>query len=216
MPLLKQGAEPLPQFIKRNKDDRQCPSCGGHMSRRSKSCMDCRRARPEIEQPSDPTIRRIALTRGQVAIVSAHRYAFLMQWLWAAWRSTNTKAYYAVRTAYSKGVFTFIQMHRLIMEAPDGTTVDHENGDTLDNRDSNLRFATHAQQQQNRHYRRESASGFKGVALVRRKGREDRWRAEISVNGKRIIGGLTNDKEVARAEYKRLAQFHFGEFANFD
>ena len=40
--------------------------------------------RPLIEQPDDPTIRYIPLTRSKYAIVNASDYEWLMQWNWFA------------------------------------------------------------------------------------------------------------------------------------
>jgi hypothetical protein len=54
-------------------------------------------------------------------------------------------------------------MHRVVMDAPKGMDVDHINGNPLDNRKSNLRICTRAQNCQNKKLRRDSASGFKGV-----------------------------------------------------
>jgi len=55
-------------------------------------------------------------------------------------------------------------IHRVVMGNPKGMCIDHINGDTLDNRKQNLRICTKAQNSQNKKLRRDSASGFKGVA----------------------------------------------------
>jgi hypothetical protein len=43
-----------------------------------------------------------------------------------------------------------IKLHRVIMDAPEGTQIDHINGNSLDNRIINLRLATNTQNQCNR------------------------------------------------------------------
>jgi hypothetical protein len=59
------------------------------------------------------------------------------------------------RTVYARTGSTRIGsnqrlMHRLIMRAPVGTIIDHINGDGLDNRKGNLRFATASENALNR------------------------------------------------------------------
>lgn len=56
-----------------------------------------------------------------------------------------------------------ISMHRHILDAPQGMTVDHINGDKLDNRRANLRLATNRQNSWNMGVRSDSKSGHKGV-----------------------------------------------------
>lgn len=59
---------------------------------------------------------------------------------------------YAVRTEYKDGkISKRLYMHRVIMGCPDGMVVDHKNGNKLDNRKSNLRICTDAENHRNRH-----------------------------------------------------------------
>lgn len=54
-------------------------------------------------------------------------------------------------------------MHRFLMNPPDGMVVDHINGNSLDNRKSNLRIVTNAQNMQNRKVHSNSLTGVRGV-----------------------------------------------------
>jgi len=89
-------------------------------------------------------------------------------------------------------------------------TVDHKNGNGLDNRKFNLRICTRSQNQQNKKKPISNTSGFKGVAWSKA---ANKWCAYIAVNKERIHLGLFVDpKEAARA-YDTAARKFFGEFA---
>lgn len=79
-----------------------------------------------------------------------------------------------------------IQLHRLAWFFCNGTwpteQVDHINGVRTDNRISNLREATVAENQWNAKARSDNTSGIKGVSWDKQKGR---WHARVKKNGKR-------------------------------
>ncbi|KKK88282.1 hypothetical protein LCGC14_2744780, partial [marine sediment metagenome] len=50
-------------------------------------------------------------------------------------------------------------LHRIIIQAPEGLTVDHKNGDGLDNRRDNLRICTDTQNKANCGVRSHNTSG---------------------------------------------------------
>jgi hypothetical protein len=87
--------------------------------------------------------------------------------------------------------------------------VDHENGNSLDDRISNLRPATRSQNTANTRRRRDNLSGYKGVSRRRKK-----WEARIRVRGEPICLGCFETPEDAHAAYVEAARKHFGEFAN--
>jgi hypothetical protein len=102
-----------------------------------------------------------------------------------------------------------VRLHRFIIEAPDGSLVDHANGNSLDNRRCNLRLATAQQNCWNSKPR--GASGLKGVWLHRHSGL---WTGTIrSPSGHRqSIGYFRDPLDAAEARDKLAADFH-GEFA---
>lgn len=91
--------------------------------------------------------------------------------------------------------------------------IDHINGNPSDNRISNLRQATQAQNLQNTRRRRDNKSGFKGVGFHNRKGC---WRSEIRINGRRTFLGYFACPTAAHIAYCKAAKEHFGEYARTD
>jgi hypothetical protein len=156
-------------------------------------------------------MRQIPLTQGQVALVDDEDYAILGQFKWYALRKPNT--FYAMRNVRSTRTasgHTAVKMHQVIMEA-EGRLVDHENGNGLDNRRHNLRFATVPQNQHNSGRQVNNTSGYKGVWRDR-----GGWRTAIRVNGRRLnLGTFGNPIDAARA-YDAAARQHHGEFAQLN
>src|ERR1700674_5840776 len=87
-------------------------------------------------------------------------------------------------------------MHRLVIGVTNpAIQVDHHpdfNG--LNNQRSNLRIATQTDNARNHRIRRDNSSGFKGVCWSKRSGK---WKAQISINGKRVGLGYFVDKHAA-------------------
>lgn len=89
-------------------------------------------------------------------------------------------------------------MHRelLGLRHGDPRESDHINLNKLDNRRSNLRIATSAQNKQNRGPARGSRSGLRGVSFHEG---ADRWRAVVELDGKRHHLGFFDRPEIAAA-----------------
>ena len=111
--------------------------------------------------------------------------------------------------AKSGGVF----MHHLILPLRAGFMVDHKNGDGLDNRGSNLRHATKAENGFNRKVNANSRSGYKGVSWEAARGK---WRVTIAWYGKRTYLGTVNTPEEGARLYNKAAQRFHGEFARLN
>jgi len=105
---------------------------------------------------------------------------------------------------------TPIPMHRHLLNARKGQMIDHINGDKLDNRRSNLRFCTFAQNGQNAKTPVNNMSGYKGVTWHKR---HKKWMAQIMKNGKQWCLGYFEDATEAARAYNDAAEKLHGEFA---
>lgn len=150
-------------------------------------------------------MKEIEITKGYKAIVDDDDYDKLCEYKWSANVSKNTC--YVVSRINGKN----IGMHRFILNAEDGKDVDHINGNGLDNRKSNLRVCTHAQNLMNMKLRTDSTSGKKGVGFDKK---SKSWRVQIIYNGiRKYLGRYKNKEDAINAREKAEIEF-FGEYAN--
>lgn len=156
-------------------------------------------------------MKQIKLTKGQFALVDDEDFERINANKWCV--SIHHSGYYAHR--FSKTSKKIVYMHREILNAGAGSTTDHINGNTLDNRRANLRLCTNSQNLGNRGKPSNNKSGYKGVSWHTK---ERKWKAFICSNRKtKGLGSYTNKEDAARA-YDKAAKEMFGEFArtNFD
>lgn len=125
------------------------------------------------------------------------------------WR-LNTKGYAVSCTLGSKDVRKQVWMHRVIMEAPFSSQVDHKNRDRLDNQKHNLRLCTGSENRINSGLLQKNTSGYKGVSWSQQWGK---WVAAIQKEGKKLVLGGFDSKEEAAKAYDAKARELFGEFA---
>ena len=89
--------------------------------------------------------------------------------------------------------------------------IDHINGNSMDDRLSNLREATRTQNARNR----APEQSLKGVTRTRDRSTKP-WKAQISINGSNRHLGIFDTPEEAHRAYRIAATAAFGEFARFD
>lgn len=161
--------------------------------------MRRRRQKKSLEGTEYPVIDGVCyvpLTKGKRALIDPQDMHLIRQHLWSF-----ANAGYACASQGTGDTRRMILMRRIITDAPKGMVVDHINGNTLDNRRSNLRVTT---QQVNLHNRQRlnqnNVSGATGVSWVKS---QRVWRAYIVVNYKQVHLGRFKTKEaavLARAE----------------
>lgn len=154
--------------------------------------------------------KEIPLTQNKIAIVDTADYDWLSQWKWCAWKVKSRHTYYAIRTQRINGKNTTVRMHRLILDAEDGTPIDHKDGNGLNNTRDNLRVANPLQNAQNSRTPTNNTSGYKGVYWHKATGK---WMVRINVDNKRKhLGLFTSLEEAARAYDVAALELH-GAFA---
>lgn len=145
------------------------------------------------------------------AIFDLADLALVQQRTW--WVKKDGRIFYAFsRTFTAKGTPTGIRLHRYILGLGRGGIIDHENGNGLDCRRSNLRTATHQQNMQNCCISRNNRSGYKGVFQTNK----GKWAAQIMASRKKYVLGTFTTPEAAHAAYCEAAIRLHEEFARFD
>lgn len=150
--------------------------------------------------------KQIELTQGKVAIIDDEDFNLVSKYKW----------YFDHGYARSSPAFkTRIYMHRLIMVVPVNKVIDHINGNTLDNRKSNLRICSQRENASNVDASRANKrlSKYKGVTIGTNK---KKWVASITVNYKSIYLGSFDTEEQAALAYNEAAKEHYGEFAQLN
>lgn len=141
--------------------------------------------------------KEIPLTHGKVAIVDDDQFEKLSQYKWHAVR-TKSGVWHAVCT---------LVMHRMVVDAPPGTVVDHKDRNGLNNKAENLKITTAAGNAANR--AKKKSSKYIGVTKVKNKGGV-KWRAYLSIEGVYTCVGHFADEETAARERDMAALSEIG------
>ena len=152
-------------------------------------------------------MKEISLTKGAIAIVDDEDFERISEHSWAL----NSVGGYAVRKgSKNRGEPRTVQMHREILQAPVGIQIDHINGNPLDNRKGNLRYADVQRNAFNRGKPTVRCSSiYKGV--YKRKNKPN-WKARIKYNDKHVELGTYVDEAYAAVVYNFAAAIFFGDF----
>ncbi|MBN2137484.1 MAG: HNH endonuclease [Sedimentisphaerales bacterium] len=156
--------------------------------------------------------RRIRISSPKYTIVDPEDYEALACYEWLGYKSGQQ--FYAARQervrVNGRRKVSIIPLHRQIMPVGKGLIVDHVNRDGLDNRKSNLRAGTQAQNICNSKRTARSSSMYKGVSWHKA---SKKWRALVAFGGKtKFLGYFADEVEAAKAYDAGARELH-GEFA---
>jgi hypothetical protein len=145
----------------------------------------------------------VPLTQGKFAVIDDADAPIIAAYKWWSVRSRTADRWYAATKIGGKRVW----MHAVLTGYP---MTDHRDCDGLNNRRSNLRPCTNAQNSANRRKYSDKTSRFKGVCWNKEK---QRWTAQIRRNQRTLHLGYFQNEEEAAETYSQAAAASFGEFA---
>jgi hypothetical protein len=147
---------------------------------------------------------RELLISGKLVLIDENMFEIVNKFTWHLIK--NRKDFYAYTNMKIGGKNHLVSMHRLLTGFS-SSIIDHKNRNTLDNRCSNLRFATRMQNSYNRV--KINKHGYRGVFIP---SNSKNYAFQIQANGKRISQyGFKTAEEAAKAYDKANKELH-GEF----
>jgi hypothetical protein len=149
-------------------------------------------------------------------LVDDSDWVVISQYKWVVNKSEkNTMPYMRTAVKQPNGKRKWIRLTHMIMPPTPGTTIDHISCDTLDNRRSNLRYATKTEQSRNRRKFKSNKSGSKGVYFENFV-KTRPWRASICVDYKAINLGRYSTIEQATEAYAEASKQYHGSYGRID
>lgn len=167
-------------------------------------------ATPAPGQPG--RVLLVPLTQGQTALVDESD-AWVLDYKWYAQRQRGGN-FYAGRGVYENGRrFRTEWLHVQVLGVKTGRIIDHRNGNTLDCRRENLRYATQSQNRVNSRKRADAGCRYLGVYFDKRR---DRYIGKCCRDYKSYSTAyFTTAETAARARDELQVQLH-GEFAKLN
>ena len=174
-------------------------SCGCILS--EKSAEHCRNtfSKPNVYEIKDDCVVGLSNNGDAFFVIDKEDYERVKKYTW----SKNDKGYFLNRKGYL--------LHRFIKnETNENIVIDHINHLKYDNRKSNLRSCTQAQNSYNSKLCKRNTSGKTGVQWMKDRGL---WRASITYLGKKIYLGDYSDIKDAISARTNAEDKYFKEFS---
>lgn len=143
-------------------------------------------------------MKTITLTQGKYAIVDDEIFEIINQVKWYAQYSPGNRSFYVVRgIKLDSNRWHLDRLHWWVIGRPlKGLFVDHINGNTLDNRRSNLRIVSNRENQSNQ--KRHRSGKLVGSRFNKK---TKKWSSKIRMNGKEIYLGYFSTEIEAHQAY---------------
>lgn len=156
-------------------------------------------------------MKEIELNKGYIAMVDDEDYDLVSKYKWQVIEKKSNK--YAKTRKWNGSGYDHFSMHRLILGAKKGESVDHADGNGLNNQRFNIRICTESQNAMNRGKNPTSGFKYKGITWC---AYNNRYRAEIYKDGKRYRLGRFKTEEEAALAYNEAAKRLHGAFAKLN
>lgn len=151
----------------------------------------------------------VPLTQGRVALIDDADFPIVSAYRWKFLKRSCGHGGYAIASEMRDGKKRMLSMHRVLLTPPAHLQVDHVNGDGLDNRRSNIRICTMAQNAANR---ASYHGGWKGAAPLP----SGKFVARLTADNGVYSTNPVATKEQAARLYDALAVARNGEFARLN
>ena len=145
----------------------------------------------------------VVTSNGEIILIDSDDFEKVKRYTWCI-----GKTGYPVANTGKK----VVKLHRYILNLSDSKDIrDHINGNPLDNRKSNLRKCTVADNNKNCKLSKNSKTGYTGVLLTR----SGKYRARIMVNRKEIGLGIYETMEEAIFARRKAEEKYYGDYAPY-
>lgn len=151
---------------------------------------------------------------GRVVLIDNEDYELVAPYSWYYWEEVRPRGlhgpYALANYRREDGRWGILRMHKFLTGWP---RTDHIDGNGLNNQRSNLRPATHQQNQGNCRVTAGSSSLYKGVIWDAARGK---WRATMTQDKVSVFLGRFKEEIEAAKAYDEAALRYFGEYARLN